>query len=173
MKKSIGLVFSLLVSTVPLAHAGVLGDSIGVEYQFSDYHYLRFLGRDVVGTSGVEYSYQNLNIVLHDQSIEFSFDGPMTFDSSEALLSFRNRTRDFDSSFAVAGSNLASPLGSDAVYTDEHFLQVDLTGRRFTAADHFVLAAAPLSPVPEPTSPAMLLTGLGLMGFLVRRGRRA
>lgn len=172
MKKSIGLVFSLLVSTVPLAHAGVLGDMIGVEYQFSDYNYLRFLGSSVVGSSGVKYSYENLNIVLRDQSIDFSFAGPMTFDHSGALLSFRNYTHDFDSSFLVADSNLSSPLDSDAIFTNAHHLGIFLTGLTFDATDHFTLATAPLAAVPEPASPVMLLAGLGLVGYLVRRGAK-
>lgn len=74
------------------------------------------------------------------------------------------------------GVNVTSALNSFSngaiTMVVNRYVPEDFTGPGTFAADNFSLSASTIAPVPEPESYAMLMAGLGVMGFVARRRKQ-
>jgi hypothetical protein len=131
---------------------------------------LTYLGQESTYDDGV-HIVSNGQALHESDAVGTSIWGNMTAGSLLDFTFFSNGVDDIsngmgmkgDSSFAVLGRNVTTSAGTFAYvvgYNDPY---------HHDDWDDFVIGINPMAPVPEPSSYAMLLAGLGVVGFAARR----
>lgn len=153
------------------AVAGVIGDTVNVTYYFPDSATVYSdLGTQIVSGAGATYNFGGyFDVLVTDTQIiakNFKQTSSWTFASFNGFK-VTDLTKNFSTTYSVDGATVMSGLTNANITNGGNFVSVNWNGLPFDPSTQVVLSSA--SAVPEPESYVMLLTGLGLMGFMIRR----
>lgn len=162
-----------LILCASAAHAGVEGDQIHVTFNSSIIFRGRVLPRSydlgaatILGTSAQYIFGTRVQTLVEDGGINMSFAyGPPITPLSELI--YTDTTKDFPGVYKLISTNMTG-LTSANYSTDGNVFSIRLAGLQGTGYANFALISA----VPEPENYAMLLSGIGLMGFIARRRKK-
>jgi hypothetical protein len=134
---------------------------------------LTYLGQESAFSDGIRITV-NSNTLTELNNVGDVITGPMVagtpvdftfFGSDGTTVSNGTIAEDDNPSFALLGTNVATQFGTFAyvVGYNDSALHDDW--------DDFVVGLNPTAPIPEPQTYALLLAGLGVVGFVARRRR--
>lgn len=153
------------------AFAGISGDTVNATYYYPDSSSLyQDLGTQVISGLGNTYNFDGyFDLLVTDTQIiakNFifaSYWSPSDFNGFKVT----DLTKNFSSIYQVDSATTMAGLTNANLSTAGNSFSVNWQGLSFNQDTQVVLNA--VSAVPEPETYGMMLAGLGLMGFMVRR----
>ena len=101
---------------------------------------------------------------IPDQTISYVIDQDITINGITRTVAFN-----FSTSIAADVDTVKLAPGALTQFGNVLFQSQGFSGRCDTLGDHFFMVQAQVSAVPEPETYAMMLAGLGLLGFAAKR----
>ncbi len=156
--------------TMPAAQAsGIEGDTINITFYAPDTSTVYSnLGDQVVSTGGALFNMLGISAILVTANSitvnNFASDGYFAQSPFEGFI-VTDLTKNFASAYSVDSANNLAGLTNSQITTLGKTVLVNLSGLSFNTNT----TASMTSPVPEPKTYGMMLGGLGLMGFMMRR----
>jgi len=171
MKNFVTLLGFLIFLGVSPANAAIEGDSVNASYYFPTSSALYADDGNAIVGSGVEflsstatvYPFDYFDIDLSNSGITVTYTKNSGWTGSVAFNGFEltNLTKSFDTLTFVSSTNPF--FGAGNFSSSGNKADFNWQGLTFVPGDVINISA-----VPEPETHAMLLVGLGLMGFVVR-----